>query len=115
MLKAELITLVRKEPESIEFDQVMTVILDHYIYTPTGFTNGDLTNEAGTNEGSCRLLYFAKLNELNEEETLSLFGHYYRDDVCGNPNGNDHGNIRNFILNGWSGIQFEGVALTEKK
>ena len=33
-----------------------------------------------------------------EMETLSLFGHYYRDDVMGHPEGDDHRNIRNFLF-----------------
>jgi hypothetical protein len=29
-----------------------------------------------------------------------------------NPAGTDHGNIRNFILTGWSGVKFDSLALT---
>ncbi len=47
-------------------------------------------------------------------ETLSLFGHYYRDDVMGHPDGDDHSNIRNFLLDGWLGIHFDKVVLHEK-
>ena len=93
-------------PSSIEFTETMAVIADNYDYTPSAFTNGDTQNEAGTNEGSCKLLAFANLQGLTEEQTLALFGHYYRDDVLGNPNGSDHGNIRNFMRSGWSGVAF---------
>jgi hypothetical protein len=48
---------------------------------------------------------------LSEVHTLALFGGYYRDDVLGNPEGRDHGNIRHFMKYGWAGIHFEGEAL----
>lgn len=109
-----LLQQVREAPESVEFDTVMQVISDHYDYTPTTFSNGSVVNEAGSNEGSCKIFAFAQLNNLSEMETLALFGRYYREDVLGNPAGEDHANIRNFILDGWLGIRFDGVALTPK-
>ncbi len=44
-------------------------------------------------------------------ETLALFGRYYRDDVMGNPAGEDHANIRNFLLDGWVGVRFDDMPL----
>lgn len=108
----DLVTLVKTAPNTIEFSQVMDVIKNNYQYTPTAFTNGDLTSEAGSNEGSCKIFYFAQLNKLSVQETLSLFGAYYREDVLQHPEGNDHGNIRNFMVTGWDGVKFEGDALT---
>ena len=70
-----------------------------------------LVNEAGTNEGSCKIFYFAQLNNLNVQQTLACFGRYYSEDVLSNPTGNDHGNIRNFMKTGWQGIEFKSVAL----
>ncbi|NQY88849.1 MAG: HopJ type III effector protein [Colwellia sp.] len=102
---------VKQEEHTIAFEQVMQVIKDNYQYQPTSFTNGELVNEIGTNEGSCKIFYFAKLNKLSPQQTLACFGHYYRDDVLANPNGNDHANIRNFIQTGWQGIEFKSVAL----
>jgi hypothetical protein len=110
----DLIAQLRDSPDSIEFGDVMTLIERNYHYTPTGFSNGDIVNEAGSNEGSCKIFYFAQLNALSEMETLPLFGAFYRDDVLANPAGDDHANIRNFILDGWLGIRFEGTALTLK-
>lgn len=101
-------------PESISFEEVMQVIDDSYIYTPATFTNGDLVNEAGTNEGSCKIFAFAKLNSLTEPQTLACFGKYYRDDVLKHPDATDHGNIRNFMNTGWSKVAFSSVALTPK-
>ena len=39
---------------------------------------------------------------LSKEETLALFGGYYRD-VVATPEGDDHPNIRNFMKSGWDG------------
>jgi hypothetical protein len=99
---------------TVSFEQVMQVINDNYVYTATTFTNGGLVNEAGTNEGSCKVIYFCKLNNLSEQQTLACFGRYYREDVLEHPQANDHGNIRNFIKTGWSGIEFNGIALVVK-
>jgi len=110
----ELIAQARSDPDAINFDQVMDVINMHYEYTPGQFSNGDVVNAAGSNEGSCKIFRFAQLNALSEMETLALFGSYYRDDVMKNPGGDDHANIRNFILDGWLGIKFESEVLTEK-
>jgi len=43
---------------------------------------------------------------------LACFGRYYFEDVLQNPQGNDHGNIRNFIKTTWQGVEFHSVALT---
>ena len=111
----ELIEKINTDPESINFTEVINTIEKNYHYTPTRFHNGTgkqaASNEAGTNEGSCKIFAFATLHGLNEEETLACFGKYYREDVLNNPEGNDHENIRTFIRHGWSGIQFEGTVL----
>ena len=98
-------------PVSVEFKEVIDLINRQYCYAPASFMNGDLNNEAGTNEGSCKIFYFAQLHKLTEQQTLNCFGHYYRDDVLKNPDGNDHGNIRNFIKTGWQQVTFDAVAL----
>jgi hypothetical protein len=100
------------KPEQIEFSEVMAVISANYHYQPSTFSNGELTNEAGTNEGSCKIFAFAKKHDLSEQATLACFGQYYREDVLLNPEGADHGNIRNFIKQGWQGINFEGEVLS---
>jgi len=100
--------------ELVGFNEVMAVISSHYHYQQSDFKNGDLVNKAGTNEGSCKIFAFAQLNQLSEQATLNCFGQYYRDDVLKNPLGDDHGNIRNFIKTGWSGIKFDLVVLTVK-
>ena len=100
-----------QQPDNIEFNDTMVVIDENYTFTPTEFTNGDTVNETNQNNGSCKIFAFGLLNGLSEQQTLACFGSYYRDDVLGNPDGEDHQNIRNFIKTGWAGIQFSGQAL----
>ena len=99
------------EPESIEFAET---IESNYDYTPTNFTNGTQLNKAGENEGSCKILAFAYINNLTVTETLNCFGQYFRDDVVGNPAGDDHQNIRQFILDGFEGLTFDALPLQFK-
>lgn len=107
-----------KRPETVSFNETIAVITEHYDYQPTTFSNGlgehQLINEAGQNEGSCKIFAFAEINQLNQQQTLNLFGDYYRQDVLNDPNGSGHQNIRNFMSYGWTGISFHGVALTAK-
>ncbi|WP_394753919.1 HopJ type III effector protein [Crenothrix sp.] len=100
--------------EAVSFKETMAVIADNYDYHPVEFSNGDLVNTTGTNEGSCKIFAFAMKNQLNQQQTLSLFGDYYRHDVLNDPEGTGHQNIRNFMRYGWEGIQFNGTALTDK-
>lgn len=109
--EADLLNQLKQQENNVEFEQVMQVIADNYQYQPTTFTNGSLGNEAGSNEGSCKIFYFAQLNKLNQQQTLACFGLFYREDVLKNPTGNDHGNIRNFMKTGWQGIEFTQAAL----
>lgn len=96
------------------FQKTIAYIDTNYNFTPTTFKNGNQINNAGDNNGSCKIFAFAKLHQLEKEETLALFGSYYFDDVLKNPDGNDHQNIRNFMTFGWDGISFEGEALELK-
>ena len=102
-------------PESIGFSETIALIDALYDFTPAAFTNGTSRNEAGQNNGSCKLFSFAKLHNLSQQQTLACFGDYYRKDVLGNPDGTDHQNIRNFMTAGWEGIKFEGEALKPKR
>ena len=102
-------------PDSITFNDTIAVIDAHYDFTPSAFRNGELQNEAGQNNGSCKDFSFAKLHNLTLQQTLHCFGSYYRDDVLKHPQGTDHQNIRNFIKTGWEGIVFQGNALTLKQ
>lgn len=101
-------------PDTLEFTDTMAVIEGLYNYTPTAFQNGEVSNAAGQNAGSCKLFSFAKLQGFNEAQTLACFGRYYREDVLQHPDATDHQNIRNFMKTGWTGVKFEGEALTVK-
>ncbi len=101
-------------PEDVAFNDTIALIDGLYDFTQTGFDNGAMRNEAGQNNGSCKLFSFAKLQGLSEQQTLACFGDYYRKDVLGSPEGSDHQNIRNFMKSGWGGIRFEGEALSPK-
>ncbi len=102
---------VRNHPEAIEFPDTVALINRLYRFVPTAFRNADITNEAGQNSGACRVFAFARLHDLNQEETLVLFGAFYRADVLRNPEGDSHPNIRRFMETGWGGIEFDGVPL----
>ncbi len=99
----------------VTFNETISVISDNYHYTATEFSNGLaehlLVNEAGTNEGSCKIFAFAALHELDQQQTLNLFGDYYRLDVLNDPHGTGHQNIRNFMADGWAGISFKDKVL----
>lgn len=110
----EFLNKVRRTPEAVEFAETIVAIDSACTFRPCAFVNGTLVNEAGQNNGSCKIFSFAQLHGLSEPETLALFGHYYRDDVLNNVNGTDHQNIRNFMKTGWGGIKFSGQALTMK-
>ncbi|GIZ09273.1 HopJ type III effector protein [Flavobacterium sp. UMI-01] len=108
------ITKLKETPNDIAFADTMAVIEENYDFTPTAFKNGDTHNAAGTNSGSCKLFAFAQMQQLTKEETLACFGSYYFDEVLGDPEGDNHQNIRNFMKYGWDGIEFEGIALNFK-
>ena len=113
-----LLEQIKNTPEKTEFNDVISIIDEHYRYIPTRFTNGTdndvVINTAGQNEGSCKIFSFARMNNLNKEQTLNCFGHYYRDDVLNNPEGQDHANIRTFMKHGWKHVSFESEALKRK-
>ncbi len=106
-------TLSQTTAEPVRFEDTMAIIDAHYDFTPSAFTNGKQANDAGENSGSCKLFSFAQIHQLTQPQTLQLFGQYYRD-VLAMPEGSDHQNIRQFMLNGWQGIEFSQVALVLK-
>ena len=92
------------------FAETLTFIAEHYQYQPSAFSNGDVHNPAGQNEGSCKTLGLALLEGLSLEETLLCFGEHYRS-VLATPSGSDHGNIRALINTGLAGVRFEQPSL----
>lgn len=98
-------------PDNVQFPDTIALIDGLYEFTPTAFRNGDVHNEVGQNSGSCKIFAFASLNGLSVPQTLACFGGFYRDDVLGHPDADNHQNIRNFMRTGWEGVTFQGDAL----
>ncbi|WP_432937431.1 HopJ type III effector protein [Kribbella sp. CA-253562] len=44
-----------------QFADTLAFVAEHYDYQPQAFTNGDVDNAAGHNEGSCKTLILARL------------------------------------------------------
>ena len=105
--------LKRLEEGSAQFADVVAYIDAHYTHTPTAFQNGKQHNAATENQGSAKVFSFAKLNHLDQQQTLKLFAEHYAA-VLATPEASDHQNIRQFMLNGWDTIKFEGEALRAK-
>lgn len=104
------IHLASLEAGHSDFEDTLALIGRHFNYAPTSFHNGPLNNSAGENEGSCKVFALGQFGNLTEAQTLSLFGRHYRD-VLADPAGTAHGNIRQFMTTGWSGIRFDSPVL----
>jgi len=113
-MKEPISTLLKRiKEESLLFKEVIAFIETYYEHKPTAFTNGTIHNEATQNQGSAKVLAFARLNQLSKEDTLCLFAEHFQS-VLANADGADHQNIRQFMIHGWPGITFEGQALLPK-
>jgi len=115
MNTAQFIEQLQNASDTVTFESVMAVIKENFQYSPSRFTNGigeqAVINEAGSNEGSCKIFALGQTLSLTESQTLLCFGRFYQEDVLGNPDGVDHANIRSFMVHGWAGIQFNSPAL----
>ena len=111
MTLKQLLQLIRNQPDSVSFDSCLECINENYQFTATHFTNGELYNERGQNQGSCKIFAFGLINQLTEAQTLACFGDYYRQDVLQNPHADNHQNIRQFMQTGWKGIHFDEIPL----
>ncbi|OOG17155.1 HopJ type III effector protein [Sphingobacterium sp. CZ-UAM] len=105
--------LAKSKGSQLQFQEVLDHIAEQYTYTPASFQNGNLKNSATENQGSAKVLYFARLNNLSETDTLGLFAEHYQN-VLDNPIGDGHQNIRQFMANGWDSVAFEGDVLASK-
>ncbi|MXV51505.1 HopJ type III effector protein [Pedobacter sp. HMF7647] len=113
-MKEQLTSLIHDlEHHSLSFKQVIELIETYYNHQPAAFKNGDVYNEETQNQGSAKVFAFARLNGLSKEDTLLLFAEHYQA-VLNAPAGTDHQNIRQFMLHGWEGVEFEGAALVAK-
>lgn len=110
LIEALQIHLASLEAGHSDFEDTLTLVERHCDYAPTGFHNGPLYNAAGENEGSCKVFALGQFGNLTEAQALLLFGRHYQS-VLDDPAGTAHGNIRQFMTSGWSGIRFDGPAL----
>lgn len=99
----QFIDKLKTSPTEVTFSETMQVIDDNYNFTPTAFTNGAIKNDAGQNNGSCKLFAFAKLQNLTKKETLFCFGEHYQN-VLEDEKGTSHQNIRNFMKTSFEGL-----------
>ena len=105
--------LAQLKDGTAKFADVLAFIEAHYQHTPTAFKNGEQSNAATENQGSAKVFSFAKLQGLNQADTLSLFAEHYAA-VLTTPDATDHQNIRQFMQHGWDGVTFDGTALSAK-
>lgn len=95
------------------FQETLTFIARNYHYQPAAFRNGPVSNPAGENEGSCKTLALALLEDFTTEEALLCFGEHYRS-VLDSPQGHDHANIRALLQHGLKQIEFTQPPLTRR-
>ena len=95
------------------FADTLTFVSEHYHYTPAAFRNGDVDNNAGQNEGSCKTLGLALLEQFSDQEALLAFGEHYRA-VRDTPDGFDHANIRSLQKHGLVAVSFEQLPLVRR-
>lgn len=106
--------LVQLAEGQANFNDVIAFIESKYTHIPTAFRNGNQENAKDQNQGSAKVFAFGKLEGLSKEDTLKLFAEHYQA-VLDTPEGTDHQNIRQFMINGWDGISFDGEALKAKQ
>ncbi|MDY8133009.1 HopJ type III effector protein, partial [Acinetobacter baumannii] len=65
--------LAQLQAGTAKFSDVLAYIEARYQHTPTAFQNGAQHNAATENQGSAKVFSFAKLQGLDQAQTLSLF------------------------------------------
>jgi hypothetical protein len=103
----------RLQQDDFAFAETLDYVSAHYDYQPSAFRNGEVSNAAGQNEGSCKTLGLAQLEGLSDDEALRAFGEHYRS-VQATPEGSDHGNIRALLKSGLAGVSFEQQPLSRR-
>lgn len=111
---ARFLAQAKQQPETVAFNDTMAIIDALYQHTPAAFRVGQQRNAAGQNNGSSKILAFARMHGLDAPTALQLFGDYYRKDVLAHPEGEDHANIRQFQQYGWAEVEFEQEVLTPR-
>ena len=78
MLTNKFLEKMRLSPEPVSSEGTMAAIEQNCQFTETGFSNGEVKNAAGQNDGSCKIFSPGHLNSLTDEQTLHCFGYLYR-------------------------------------
>jgi len=105
--------LEQLDSKILRFTDILAYIDTQYTYTASAFQNGSQYNAENENQGSAKVLSFARLHNLSQADTLKLFAEHY-EAVQLTPQGTDHQNIRQFMQHGWTGLQFDRQVLQEK-
>jgi hypothetical protein len=101
------------ESDAHQFAATLAFINAWFDFMPTGFRNGTVVNNREQNQGSCRVLAFALLQQLSASQALKCFGEHYRD-VLATPGKDNHHNLRRVQAEGLSDIQFDQPPLRRK-
>lgn len=109
-----LLSRLKDGDAALVFAEVMAAIDADWVFSPVAFRNGSVDNKAGENSGSCKVFAFAALHDLDEAQTLRLFGEHYQA-VLDDPDGDAHANIRAFMAHGWAGISMPEAALKPRQ
>ena len=98
----------------VTLQQCIDVIDEHFTYHAVKFDVGKVTNFAGMNAKSGKVLSYAALTGLDTATTLKCFGPIY-DEVRADPDGTSHANIRALMAGGVESVRFpNGLCLTAK-
>ena len=94
------------------FADTLSFLENNYTFQPTAFKNGSIENKQGQNEGSCKILALAILENFSDEEALLAFAEHYHS-VLATPEGQDHQNIRSLMQQGLKTVNFAKYPLTK--
>lgn len=114
-------TLVKLAEEDcltgVRFAEVLQIVDKFDVNPYAGYTSGkgtqtEMHNAPGQNVASAKVFYLCSSLNTSKEATLRLFCEHY-ERVLNEPDGSSHQNIRNFMRDGWSGIEFDGPILLD--
>lgn len=95
------------------FSSTLAYIEQWFVFTPSAFRNGVVSNSAEQNQGSCRVLALALLQGMSADQALKCFGEYYRE-VLATPGVDNHHNLRRLLAEGLGDIRFDRPPLRRK-
>lgn len=108
----EFVEKIKKNEITVTYQETIDFLDKHYDYFEVPFKCGDISYEPNVKKGAAKIFSFGLMTKMSVDETLRLFGEYYRDLT---PDGTDRPNIRNFIKYGWPGVTFDrGLAIVSK-